>query len=58
MKNVLPLPFLALSTEMSPTAAIVCFILINTIQFVNGNAIEQQVMGKSFDVRPTVLLLG
>ncbi len=55
---MLPVPFFALSAELSPTAAIVCFILIALIQFISGNVIEQRMMGKSFDVSPIVLLLG
>ncbi|TWU21002.1 AI-2 transport protein TqsA [Novipirellula galeiformis] len=54
----LPVPFLVLSADISPTSAIVCFILIASIQFVSGNVVEQRLMGKSFDVSPVVLLLG
>ena len=47
-----------LSADISPVAAITCFVLISTIQFISGNVIEQRIMGKSFDVSPIVLLLG
>jgi AI-2 transport protein TqsA len=52
-----PVPFLLLNSEMSPTSAILCFLLVATIQFVSGNVIETRIMGKSFDVSPVVLLL-
>jgi len=55
--TVAPVPFLLLNSEMSPTSAIICFILIATIQFVSGNVIETRWMGKSFDVSPVFLLL-
>lgn len=55
--SILPVPFLVLNSNMSPTSAIVCFILISTIQFVSGNVIETRLMGKSFDVSPITLLL-
>ncbi len=55
--SVLPVPFLVLNSNMSPTSAIVCFVLIATIQFVSGNVIETRMMGKSFDVSPITLLL-
>ncbi|WP_442505819.1 AI-2E family transporter [Novipirellula sp. SH528] len=55
---LLPVPFLMLSADISPVAAITCFVLISTIQFISGNVIEQRMMGKSFDVSPIVLLLG
>ena len=57
ISTILPVPFLVLNSGMTPTSAIVCFILIGTIQFVSGNVIETRLMGKSFDVSPTVLLL-
>jgi AI-2 transport protein TqsA len=55
--SVLPVPFLVLNSNMSPTSAIICFVLISTIQFVSGNVIETRMMGKSFDVSPVTLLL-
>lgn len=55
--SVLPVPFLVLNSNMSPTSAIICFILIATIQFISGNVIETRIMGKSFDVSPIALLL-
>ena len=55
--TVAPVPFLVLNSEMSPTSAIVCFVLIAAIQFVSGNVIETRWMGKSFDVSPVFLLL-
>ncbi len=55
--NLLPVPFLILNDQMSPWAAIICFLLISAIQFVSGNVIETRVMGRSFDVSPVVLLL-
>ena len=55
--TVAPIPFLVLNSEMSPTSAIVCFVLIAAIQFVSGNVIETRWMGKSFDVSPVFLLL-
>lgn len=54
---MLPVPFLLLNSAMSPTLAILCFVLCGTIQFVSGNIIETRVMGKSFDVSPAFLLL-
>ena len=39
------------------SAAITCLILISAVQFISGNVIETRLMGKSFDVSPTVLLL-
>ena len=42
---------------MSPTTAIICFVLIASIQFVSGNVVEPRLMGKSFDVSPVFLLL-
>ena len=53
----LPVPFLILNSNISPTAGIICFVLISTIQFVSGNVIETRIMGKSFDVSPITLLL-
>ena len=55
--NALPVPFLILNSQLSPFAAITCLILISAIQFISGNVIETRLMGKSFDVSPTVLLL-
>lgn len=55
--TVLPVPFLMLNAEMSPTSAIICFALISTTQFVSGNVIETRLMGQSFDVSPIALLL-
>ena len=55
--SVLPVPFLILNSNMSPTSAIICFVLISMIQFVSGNVIETRMMGKSFDVSPVTLLL-
>ena len=52
-----PVPFLLLNSEMNPTSAIVCFLLVASIQFISGNVIETRMMGKSFDVSPVVLLL-
>lgn len=57
ISSILPVPFLVLNSSMSPTSAIICFILISTIQFVSGNVIETRMMGKSFDVSPIALLL-
>jgi AI-2 transport protein TqsA len=57
VSNLLPVPFLVLNSNMSPAAAIVCFVLISAIQFISGNVIETRMMGKSFDVSPVVLLL-
>jgi AI-2 transport protein TqsA len=57
ISTILPVPFLVLNSGMSPASAIVCFILIGTIQFVSGNVIETRMMGKSFDVSPIALLL-
>ena len=54
---VLPVPFLVLNAEIAPPAAITCFVLISIVQFVSGNVIETNLMGKSFDVSPVVLLL-
>ena len=54
---MLPVPFLVLNSAMSPTMAILCFVLCATIQFVSGNIIETRIMGKSFDVSPAFLLL-
>ena len=53
----LPVPFLILNSNISPTAGIICFVLIATIQFVSGNVIETRIMGKSFGVSPITLLL-
>ena len=53
----LPVPFLILNSNISPTAGVICFVLIGTIQFVSGNVIETRIMGKSFDVSPITLLL-
>lgn len=53
----LPVPFLILNSNISPTAGVICFVLIATIQFVSGNVIETRIMGKSFDVSPITLLL-
>ena len=55
--TALPVPFLVLNSELDPIAAIACFVLISAIQFTSGNVIETRLMGKSFDVSPTVLLL-
>ena len=55
--NALPVPFLILNSQLSPFAAITCLILISAVQFISGNVIETRLMGKSFDVSPTVLLL-
>lgn len=52
-----PVPFLLLNSGMSPVSAIVCFLLVASIQFISGNVIETRIMGKSFDVSPVVLLL-
>jgi len=57
ISTVAPVPFLVLNSHMSPTSAIICFVLIATIQFVSGNVIETRWMGKSFDVSPVFLLL-
>ena len=57
ISTVAPVPFLVLNSDMSPTSAIICFVLIATIQFVSGNVIETRWMGKSFDVSPVFLLL-
>jgi AI-2 transport protein TqsA len=56
--SLMPIPFLLLNAEMSPTSAIICFLLVAAIQFISGNVIETKIMGKSFDVSPVVLLLG
>lgn len=55
--NALPVPFLVLNSDLSPVAAITCLILISATQFISGNVVETRLMGKSFDVSPTVLLL-
>ena len=55
--NALPVPFLVLNSQLSPFAAITCLILISATQFISGNVVETRLMGKSFDVSPTVLLL-
>ena len=55
--NALPVPFLVLNSQLSPVAAITCLILISATQFISGNVVETRLMGKSFDVSPTVLLL-
>ena len=54
---VLPIPFMVLSSTMSPAAALSCFVLISAVEFVSGNVVETNLMGKSFDVSPVVLLL-
>ncbi|MCR9115999.1 MAG: AI-2E family transporter [bacterium] len=58
ISTCLPVPFLLLNSEMSIVAALICFVLIGTIQFVSGNVIETRLMGQQFDVSPVVLLLG
>jgi AI-2 transport protein TqsA len=57
ISTILPVPFLVLNSGISPTSAIICFVLIGAIQFVSGNVIETRIMGKSFDVSPIALLL-
>ncbi len=57
ISTIIPVPFLMLNPLMSPTSAIICFVLIALIHFVSGNVIETRIMGKSFDVSPVVLLL-
>ena len=57
ISTALPVPFLVLNSNMSPTMAIICFVLISGIQFASGNVIEPRLMGKSFDVSPVFLLL-
>lgn len=57
ISTIMPVPFLVLSSQISPASAVICFILIASIQFVSGNVIETRIMGKSFDVSPVVLLL-
>lgn len=55
--NLLPVPFLVLNSQIAVPTAIICFVLMTTVQFVSGNVIEPRLMGKSFDVSPVVLLL-
>ncbi|MFT5300204.1 MAG: AI-2 transport protein TqsA [Mariniblastus sp.] len=55
--TLMPVPFLILNSEMSPSSAIICFLLVAAIQFISGNVIETRIMGRSFDVSPVVLLL-
>lgn len=55
--TLFPIPLLVLNEQISFSAAIVCILLIGSIQFVSGNVIETRIMGKSFDVSPVVLLL-
>ncbi len=55
--SALPVPFLILNANISPTMGIVCFILCMIVQFVSGNIIEPKLMGQSFDVSPTFLLV-
>ncbi len=57
ISTILPVPFLVLNAQMSPTAAVICFTMTAVIHFVSGNVIETRIMGKSFDVSPVVLLL-
>ena len=57
ISSLLPVPFLVLNSNMSPSTALICFALISSIQFVSGNVIETRIMGKSFDVSPVALLL-
>lgn len=57
ISTALPVPFLILNSNMSPTTAIICFLLIAGTQFASGNVIEPRLMGKSFDVSPAFLLL-
>jgi len=57
ISTLTPIPFLVLNSEMSTTAAVSCFGLIASIQFISGNVVETRIMGKSFDVNPIVLLL-
>ncbi len=55
--TLLPVPFLLLNAEMSPTSAVICFLMVAAIEFISGNVIETRMMGKSFDVSPVALLL-
>ena len=57
ISTMLPVPFLVLNSSMSPTMAILCFLLCSAIQFISGNIVETRTMGKSFDVHPAFLLL-
>jgi len=57
ISSLLPVPFLVLNSNISPSTALICFILISSIQFISGNVIETRIMGKSFDVSPVTLLL-
>ena len=57
ISSLTPVPFLVLNAELSPVAAITCFLLVAAIQFVSGNVVETKIMGQSFDVSPVFLLL-
>ena len=57
ISTLTPVPFLILNGQEAPIPAIICFLLIGSIQFVSGNVVETRIMGKSFDVNPVVLLL-
>ncbi len=57
ISTIIPVPFLVLNAQMSPTSAVTCFVVTALIHFVSGNVIETRIMGKSFDVSPVVLLL-
>jgi len=57
ISTLIPIPFLLLNSEMNPVAAIVCFVLVASIQFISGNVVETRIMGKTFDVSPVFLLL-
>lgn len=57
VSSVLPIPFLILNSTISPVAGMVCFLLCALVQFVSGNIIEPKLMGESFDVSPTFLLV-
>lgn len=53
----LPVPFLVFNSQVSPTAGIICFVLISSVQILSGNVIETRIMGRQFDVSPVSLLL-
>ncbi len=57
LATVLPVPFLVLNAQISPTSAVTCISLICGVQFISGNVVEPRLMGKSLDVSPVALLL-
>ncbi|MBS0655641.1 MAG: AI-2E family transporter, partial [Verrucomicrobia bacterium] len=55
--TVLPLPVVLMSPQISGAAAVLAIAVPGAIQFIVGNVVEPQILGKSLQLHPIVVLL-